>query len=452
MRAERRPAGAPLRLLVILAVGAGLALWGGRWAQATPKIQHWRTDHGARVYFVEARELPIVDVRVVFDAGAARDGDQQGLASLTNAVLMLGAGSLSADAIAERFESVGARPEHGTERDMAWLAVRSLSDRELLGQAMDTLALILTQPTFSEEHFERERQRRLVALEQQKQSPDRLAKRAFYRNLYGDHPYGNLPLGTVEAVNGITRQDVAEFHRRHYVARNAVLAIVGDLDRAQARSLAERLTGELPPGEPAPALPQVPALEQAQTVRIEHPSTQTHVLIGQPGLSRGDPDYFPLYLGNHALGGSGLVSRISEEVREKRGLSYSAYSYFAPMRRRGPFVMGMQTRNEQAQRGIRVLRQTLSAFIEAGIEAEELEAAKKNLTGGFALRIDSNNEIVQYIAMIGFYGLPLDYLERFIERVQSVRRQEVVEAFRRRLDPERMLTVIVGGDAVASGE
>ncbi len=145
------------------------------------------------------------------------------------------------------------------------------------------------------------------------------------------------------------------------------------------------------------------------------------------------------------LGGSGLVSRISEEVREKRGLSYSAYSYFLPMARRGPFQLGLQTRNEQVEEALQVLRDTLVKFREEGPTQAELIAAKRNITGGFPLRIDSNRKVVEFIAMIGFYGLPLDYLDRFNERVEAVTVEQVREAFQRRVDPERMVTVVVGG-------
>jgi zinc protease len=162
-------------------------------------------------------------------------------------------------------------------------------------------------------------------------------------------------------------------------------------------------------------------------------------------MRRGDPDYLPLYVGNHILGGSGLVSRISDEVREKRGLSYSAYSYFVPMRVAGPFTLGLQTRNENRAEALAVLRQTLARYVGEGPTDEELLAAKKNITGGFPLNIDSNSDILGYIAMIGFYGLPLDYLDTFNQRVEAVTAAQIRDAFARRVHPERMVTVTVGG-------
>lgn len=412
---------------------------------AAPAIQHWTTSNGAQVYFIEAKEIPMVDVRIVFDAGAARDGENPGLAQLSNALLSEGAGNLDADAIAERFESLGAQFGTEAERDMAVVSLRSLTEPEVLQPALETLALVLSKPTMPREAFERVRKQMEVALQGLLQSPGSLASRAFYRHLYGDYPYGHLPLGTEESLARLTREDALAFHRRYYVGNNAVVAIVGALNRAQTEQLAEKIMGGLPAGEPAPALPAAPKVQELGTEVIAYPSSQTTVLMGTLGLSRGNPDYFPLYVGNHILGGNGLVSRISVELREKRGLTYSAYSYFIPMRRPGPYVLGLQTRNEQAGEALKVLRKTVQEFIAAGPDKEKLRLAKQNITGGFSLRIDSNGEKVEYLAMIGFYGLPLDYLETYTSQVKAVTPEQIRKTFQSRVDLDKMVTIMVGG-------
>jgi zinc protease len=161
-------------------------------------------------------------------------------------------------------------------------------------------------------------------------------------------------------------------------------------------------------------------------------------------MSRDDPEYYPLYVGNHILGGSGLVSRISEEVREKRGLSYSAYSYFIPMRYKGPYTLGLQTRNEQTQEAISVMRKTLQDFIDDGPTEKELKASKQNITGGFPLRISSNGKIADNLSSIGFYNLPLDYLDTFNDHVDAVTVEQIKAAFKNRVHPDKMVTVTVG--------
>jgi zinc protease len=177
---------------------------------------------------------------------------------------------------------------------------------------------------------------------------------------------------------------------------------------------------------------------------IGHHASQAHIMIGAPGISRDDPDYFPLVVGNHVLGGGGFTSRITDEVRQKRGLAYSAYSYFSPLRREGPFLIGLQTQRDQASEALEVVRGTLREFVAGGPTEQELQAARQNIVGGFPLRMDSNRKIHDYLALIGFYRLPLTYLDDFVRNVEQVTVAAVHDAFRRRVDPDRMVTVVVG--------
>lgn len=435
---------------------ASLVLPGGLWlvascffftppALATPNIQHWRTHNGTRVYFVATHELPIIDIQVVFDAGSARDpADRHGLALLTGSLLDEGAGGLDANAVGYEFEKVGAIYSSQSDQDSASVSLRSLAEKDKLGPALANFARVLADPDFPDDAIERQRRRLLIGIQQKQQSPGAIAGDLFNAALYGDHPYAHPGEGTEDSVQAITRDDVLAFHRQHYAARNAIIAIVGDLAKSRARSIAAMLSGALPGGaRPAP-LPPVAALNNPGVTRLHHPSAQMHILVGQPGMKQNDPDYFPLYVGNHVLGGAALVSRLFEEVRERRGLSYSAYSSFSPQREDGPFTAGLQTRADQAEAALEVLRETLKAYIEAGPTADELLAAKQNLTGGFPLRLSSNRNILGYVALIGFYELPLDYLDSFTRKVEAVSADQIRGAFRRRLDPDRMATIMVG--------
>ncbi|OOY41763.1 peptidase M16, partial [Solemya velum gill symbiont] len=335
-------------------------------AQATPEIQSWITAKGAKVMYVHVPDLPMVDVRMVFDAGSARDDSKPGIAALTNTLLNDGAGEWNANHLAERFENIGARFTTSSLRDMAIVSLRTLTDdEEVLNQSLDTIAAVVTQPQFDEEEIERRRQQVLVGLEQQKQNAGTVASKAFYKSLYGDHPYGHNPSGNAVSVAAITVEDIRNYFKQYYVASNLVVAIVGAVDRAQAEKVVEQITAEMPAGEKAAPLPKV-TFSTGESLSIDFPSTQTHIYLGQPGMSRSDPDYLPLYVGNHVFGGSGLVSMLSEEVREKRGLSYSVYSYFSPMRAEGPFMMVAQTRNERAEEALGVMREQLADFIKNG--------------------------------------------------------------------------------------
>ncbi|MGB5834616.1 MAG: pitrilysin family protein [Thiohalocapsa sp.] len=435
-----------------LTLGLFFTLGASASAVAAPQIESWQTENGAKVLFVDAPDLPMLDLRIVFDAGSARDGDKPGLSSLTADMLTEGAADLDADAIAERVEAVGAQLGTGADRDMAWATLRSLTDEALLEPAVDTLTKVLAQPGFPADDFERVRQNRLVALRLAEQDPGSVGSKLLYRTIFGEHPYGSDPSGTADSVGAMTRDDLAAFHGKYYAAPNATLAIVGALSRAEAEQLANRVTAGLPSGSAAPPLPAVPELTAGSLKKIDFPSSQTHIYAGQPGMARGDPDYFPLYVGNHILGGSGLVSILMYEVREKRGLSYSTYSYFAPMAVRGPMIMGLQTKNAQADEASAVLLDTVQRFIEQGPTDEELDAALKNITGGFPLRIASNSKVVQYLAMIGFYDLPLDYLDRFVDRVSAVSSEQIRDAFSRRVHPDRLAVVAVGGDSTPVAE
>ncbi|MFM8333697.1 MAG: M16 family metallopeptidase [Candidatus Methylumidiphilus sp.] len=429
-----------------LLIGLLALLW-AICAQAGPKIQTWNAANGARVYFVPTEGLPMVDVRVVFDAGSARDGAQFGLATLTAGLLDTGAGSWDADAIAKRLEGVGARLATGASRDFAFVSLRSLTDPKLLEPALATMQAILQTPTFNPADFEREKNNLLLGLKQREESPADIAGISFFQTLYGSHPYAHPKEGNIDTVEKLSRDDLQAFYKHYYVAQNAWVVIVGEVDRAKAEGIVETLLSGLPAGEAAAALPTVEAPAAGGVTRKFFPSAQTHIYSGVPGIAVGDPDYLPLYVGKHILGGSGLVSKISEEVREKRGLSYSATSYFYPFRAQGPFLMGLQTKNDTADEALAVLQKTLRDFISAGPTAKELEASKKNITGGFAMRLDSNQKLLDQVAHIAFYGLPLDYLETFTAKVEAVTPQDIQRAFKARIDPDKLQTVMVGAGA-----
>jgi zinc protease len=412
---------------------------------AAVQIEHWQTSQGTPVYFAATPTLPMADIRVAFDAGSARDGEHFGLAALTSALIETGAGNLNADQIAEQFESVGAIFGSSVSEDIASLSLRTLSDTALRTPALELFKTVLSKPRFNGADFEREKKRALAGLQHREESPGAQASIAFSRALYGNHPYAHPEDGFVETVSPLKAADLKKFYEQYYVAANALVVIVGDMSRETAQQIAENLIAALPQGQKPQPIPEVAPPQAAHEQRIEFPSKQTHLLAGTLGTYRKDPDYFPLYVGNHILGGASLVSRLFDEVREKRGLAYSASTQLQPLFRRGPFVIGLQTRNDQTAQAEQVALDTVKNFIDNGPSDAELTAAKKNITGGFALRLDSNSKLTEYITMIGFYQMPLDYLDTFQARIDAVTAQDIKAAFNRMWDVQKLQVVTVGG-------
>ena len=426
--------------LFLVALLLGLPLSG----EAALTIQNWQTREGARVLFVESHELPMLDISVDFPAGSARDpAGKAGLAHLTHGMLDQGAGGLTDTAIAHRLADVGAVLAGNFDRDRAGVTLRTLSSAAEKTAALDVLTRVLQQPDFPQAVIKREKQRLISAIREAEADPGTVADKAFYRALYGNHPYAHDAEGEPAAIAQLTRDELLAFYRAHYSAPNAVISLMGDISRAEAEAIAARLAAGLSRAAAVPALPR-PAPATAAVTHIAFPSAQSHVLVGAVGMARNDPDYFPLYVGNYVLGGGGFDSRLMREVRDKRGYAYSAYSYFMPMGEAGPFQLGLQTRLEQTDEALKVAQATVRQFVAEGPTEAELVQAKSNLTGGFPLRIDSNKKILEYLSVIGFYNLPLDYLDTWVHKVNAVDVAAVKQAFTRRIDPDKLVTVIVG--------
>lgn len=414
-------------------------------AQAGVKIQSWKAKSGAKVLFVENRDLPMLDVAVHFDAGSRRDSPERaGRADLVAGMLQLGAGGLNEETIAKRLADVGAQMGPSFDRDRAGYSLRTLSSKREREQALDILAKVLQSPDFPEAVLQREKTRTLAALREAETKPAAIADKAFYKALYGEHPYGLPSGGEIETVAKLTREDLLRFYDNHYGAAHTVVAIIGDVSRAEAEAIAEQVTGKLAEQGTCEELPKVAALAKPQVQRIAHPATQTHITIGAPGIARSDPDYFTLYVGNYILGGGGFDSRILNEIRQKRGLAYSAYSYFIPLQQPGPFQLGMQTKKQDADVALKVAQETLNKYIQEGPSAAELKQAKNNIILGFPLRIDNNRKLLEYLGVIGFYNLPLSYLDDFPRQIEKVTAQAIQAAFKRHVHPDKMVTVMVG--------
>jgi len=476
-------------------------------ALAAIPVQHWTQANGAKVYLVESPAIAMLDVQIDFDAGSRRDPPgKAGLASMTANILEKGvrasvrragppqastapsggsavreatsvgasdfsagppqastapsggsavreATSVGADvaldenALGEAWADLGAQFGAGASADRMSFTLRSLTDPALLDQAVALAARQIAEPAFPDAVWQRERQRLEAGLKESYTRPGSVIGRAYSQAVYGSHPYGYEM--TEATLSSIAFADLQAAHAAGVVACRARISMVGAVTRAQADSIAARLLSRLPQVAcaslpPLPPVAEVARLEQAQEKSIDFKSAQAHVLIGQPGIRRADPDYFPLIVGNYILGGGGFVSRLTNEVREKRGLTYGVSSSFSPGLHAGSFTVGLQTRPDQTAQAVQIARQVVRDFVASGPTEAELKAAKDNLVGGFALRIDSNRKLLGNLAGIAWNDLPLDYLDTWTRQVEKVTVDDIRAAFARTLQPEKMVTVILG--------
>ena len=435
-----------------------------------PVVQ-WTQSSGARIFLVESPAIAMVDVKLDFDAGARRDpAGKFGLAGVTASTASQGIEARGAEpaldenALGEAWADLGASFNASASSDRMSFSLRSLTYPDLLPKAVALAARQLGEPSFPQQVWQRDRQRMIASIKEANTRPATVAGRAFAASVYSGHPYGNEV--TEASLANISIADMQALYARAVKPCRAVVTIVGAVTRAQADALVSQLLSRLPATSSSassssadsssasanssdcaafPAVAEVPPLTQSKDERLPFESAQAHVLIGQPGFKRDDPDFFALTVGNYILGGGGFVSRLTAEVREKRGLSYSVYSYFAPALHAGAFTIGLQTRPDQANQAVQVSRYVLAKFVAEGPTQVELKAAKDNLIGGFALRIDSNAKLLDNVANIAWNKLALDYLDTWTQQVDKVTLADIKAAFARKLQPERMVTVVVGG-------
>jgi zinc protease len=347
--------------------------------------------------------------------------------------------------LGEAWADLGARFGAGASADRLSFSLRSLSYPDLLDKAVALAARQMAHPSFPQDIWARDRERLSASIRESLTKPGTVAQDAYLSAVYGAHPYGYKT--TPETLLRIGADDLKALHGQALRTCNASVSVVGDLSRSQADAVVKRLLALWPATSGCQAMPpvaEVEPLNAAQNLNLAFDSAQAHVLIGQPGYKRNDPDFFALLVGNHILGGGGFVSRLTEQVREKRGLSYSVYSYFSPALHAGAFTVGLQTRPDQAAQAVAVAKDVVQTFVQDGPTEAELQAAKSNLMGGFALRIDSSRKLLDNVANIAWNRLPLNYLDTWTQQVERVSVADVRRAMTRVLQPERMVTVLLG--------
>ena len=421
-------------------------------AQATLPIEQLESFNGARAYLVQTKSLPMVDIEVSIDAGDRYDpAGKSGLADLVAGLMTYGArgdkGLLSEAQIADEIADLGANIGFSVSGERATLRIRSLSRKDLRDRVVQLAAAMLSAPSYDANIVAREKQRTITSLLEAETKPEYVLERRFKSMVYGSYPLAQSP--SVKSVSAITPADLAQFHKRFYRSDRMIVSIVGDVEQAQAKEIVQNLLKKIP--QTGPNIPTLTQLQRSpveplseREVFIPFDSQQAHIAMGMTAVTRNNPDYFPLLVGNYILGGGGFVSRLMSEVREKRGLAYSVFSYFSPGKDAGIFQAGLQTKSDQGALALEVMSQTIANFIANGPTVSELLAAKANLVNGYPLRIDNNRKLLDNVSSIVWNDLPLNTMEIWTQQVEAVTLDQVTAAFQKYLAMDRMKIVVLG--------
>jgi zinc protease len=420
--------------------------------QAILPIEKLDVFKGAKAYLVQTKTLPMVDIEISIDAGDRYDPDgKSGLASMTAALMNYGVrtskGAFTEAQIADEIADLGANFGISVSGERAVMRIRSLSRKDLRDRAVQLAAAMLSAPTYDAKILAREKQRSITGLLEANTKPESVLERRFRKLIYGSYPLGESP--TVKSVSSVSTSDLARFHQQFYRGDRMIVSIVGDVSPAEASEIVGTLLKNVP--QSGPAISALPELQRSsieplssREIQIPFDSQQAHIAMGMTAITRSNPDYFPLMVGNYILGGGGFVSRLMSEVREKRGLAYSVFSYFAPGKDAGIFQAGLQTKSDQATLALDVMSSTIANFITNGATPSELKAAKANLMNGFPLRIDNNRKLLDNVSSIAWNELPLDTLETWTAKVDAVTLEQVSAAFQKYLAMDRMKIVVLG--------
>ncbi len=422
------------------------------WAQAlvaAPKkvldIQTWKSDLGVPVYFIQSQSVPMVDIKLMFSAGSSYDGEFPGLAYLTNAMLSEGTKRYDKTQIVTGFDSVGAQFGSSVTRDMATLSLRSLTEASTLQPAIKLFQQIVVAPTFPEENFKRLQAQTLQGLKKRQEQSSTVASDLFYNALYQDQPYGHPTVGTPDSINALTPDALKNFYDTFYTAQHAKLVIVGDLSVKQAKQLTHQLLAGLTQhANPVPGLPAAKPNTQKRLTQTL-PVPQTAILIGKLGIAPGDKDFFKLLIGNTAFGRLPLLSILFEQVRIKNGYAYGVYSYFSPLALTGPFVVRLQTKNEQVDDAVNLVNTLLKKLGKQGITQAQFDTSKQYLLGQFPLNFDSNAAMLNQTATLAFYNLALNYFDTYRSNIEKTTLKEVNQALAKHFNTQDWITVTAGG-------
>jgi len=410
--------------------------------QAMPPVQRTVFANQLVLLVCEEHSLPFVTFQLLIDSGSRRDpSGEEGLSRLTARGLLLGTSKRNVNAINEELDFMGASLNSSSSRDYAMLSLRVL--KKDLDKGFDVFMEVLTLPTFPEEEIQREVEKTLAAIQSAEDRPEVVAEKEFQKTLFLKSPYAHPVEGTKESVSRLTRETVLQFYRTYYHPNNSILTIVGDLTANEVKT---ELLPHLEKWQTA-KIPEVPFItafaKEQKTVKINRPITQANIILGHSGVSRENPDFYALTVMNYILGGGGFASRLVGEIRNKRGLAYSVASFFDPGKYPGSFQIVLQTKNLSAREATSLALQQMELIQKEPVSEKELEGAKKYLIGSFPMRLDTQGKLANFLTQVEYYGLGLDYPEKYPSLINSVTREDVLRVARKYLHPENYILVVV---------
>jgi len=438
MRVQRT---VPLLACLIVALSALFAL-SPSVATAT-EIKTLTTPGGLKAWFVQEPSIPIISLQLSFKGGLAMDPvGREGLANMASGLFDEGAGEMPSLAFQTRLEELAISLSFSASKDNFSVSLRTLTSNR--DEAFRLLGLALTQPRFDDKAVERIRRQILTGLESDLEDPNAIAAKLWFKKMFGDHVYGRPSRGTPQSIAAITKSDLQSFATSRFGRDNLIIGAVGNIDGAELSRLLDSALQSLPAQAAPENVPEVKVNAVGSTTVVRKPNPQSTVMFGMPGVKRDDPDYYAAYVMNYVLGGGGFTSRLYQEVREKRGLAYSVYSYLYPYEHSAIYLGGVATANARVAESLKVIKAEIARMARDGVSAEELAGAKTYLNGSFPLRLDSNAKIARMLTAIQISKLPIDYIERRPGFINAVTPEDIRRVAQRLLRTDAITFVIVG--------
>lgn len=411
--------------------------------QATTNIQRVVTPGGLEAWLVEEYAVPLIAVEIGFKGAARRDPQgKEGLAMLMSSLLNEGAGELDSQAFLTRLDELAIRLGFTAGRDGLYGSVRTLAEKRQ--EAFDLLRLAVTQPRFDEEPIARMKQEILAGIKRDKTNPRRIASRQLFEQIFGEHPYARNVDGTIESLEALTAEDLRAFHKDVIARDNMKIAVVGAISAKELTELLDKTFADVPQASKEESIPQAQIPAEGQLIVVERTQPQSVATFASPGIGRDDPDFFPAFVMNYILGGGGFSSRLTDEVREKRGLAYGIYTSFQDYDYGQIFFGSVATDNARISETLEIIRTELSRMRDEGVTEQELADAKTYLTGSFPLRFDSNSKIANQLVSYQLTGRGIDYIDTRNDMVKAVTGEDIQHVAKRLLNPDALSIVVVG--------